>query len=285
MKMGMTTFTSVVATTVWGDDADNEEARRANVLEMKSREVINRCTDLSVTLRKALRSWQSPGEGEEQEEEDGTCVTLSKITPQAGSKQRRKNHSNSSSGEEDSDIDVTSSAEDGTHLLQQQDIERVCPTLLLKDYQLVGVNWLKLLHQNDVNGVLADDMGLGKTVQTIAFLAWLLACREDPERLREQVRRAHHGEDDEDEGDEEEEEEGDTDEGESGGGDLVSPSPSPGRGRHPSVARANPALLPHLVVVPASTLANWCKEFQKFCPTMKVSCGDNTCFCCCCDCS
>ncbi|CAE7461351.1 Etl1, partial [Symbiodinium microadriaticum] len=30
-----------------------------------------------------------------------------------------------------------------------------------QDYQVVGVNWLKLLHSNDVNGVLADDMGLG----------------------------------------------------------------------------------------------------------------------------
>ena len=37
----------------------------------------------------------------------------------------------------------------------------------------MGVNWLKLLHQNKVNGVLADDMGLGKTVQTIAFIGWL----------------------------------------------------------------------------------------------------------------
>ena len=48
-----------------------------------------------------------------------------------------------------------------------------CPGLLLKAYQLVGVNWLRLLHTNDINGILADDMGLGKTVQTIAFLGWL----------------------------------------------------------------------------------------------------------------
>ena len=49
----------------------------------------------------------------------------------------------------------------------------LCPGLLLKAYQLVGVNWLRLLHTNDINGILADDMGLGKTVQTIAFLGWL----------------------------------------------------------------------------------------------------------------
>jgi SWI/SNF-related matrix-associated actin-dependent regulator 1 of chromatin subfamily A len=58
-------------------------------------------------------------------------------------------------------------------ILCDADFATFCPDLVLKGYQLVGVNWLKLLHQNDVNGVLADDMGLGKTIQTIAFLGWL----------------------------------------------------------------------------------------------------------------
>ncbi|KAF2009835.1 hypothetical protein BU24DRAFT_427860 [Aaosphaeria arxii CBS 175.79] len=43
----------------------------------------------------------------------------------------------------------------------------------LKDYQLVGLNWLALLYQNGVSGILADDMGLGKTCQVIAFLSHL----------------------------------------------------------------------------------------------------------------
>ena len=38
---------------------------------------------------------------------------------------------------------------------------------------MVGVNWLKLLHETNLNGGLADDMGLGKTVQTMAFLGYL----------------------------------------------------------------------------------------------------------------
>ena len=58
-------------------------------------------------------------------------------------------------------------------ILTVNDIREVCPGLELKPYQLVGVNWMKLLHLNNVNGVLADDMGLGKTVQTISFLGWL----------------------------------------------------------------------------------------------------------------
>lgn len=45
--------------------------------------------------------------------------------------------------------------------------------LKLADYQMVGLNWLAVLHQNATNGILADEMGLGKTIQIIAFLAWL----------------------------------------------------------------------------------------------------------------
>lgn len=43
----------------------------------------------------------------------------------------------------------------------------------LKDYQIVGLNWLNLLWENQVSGILADDMGLGKTCQVIAFLSHL----------------------------------------------------------------------------------------------------------------
>ncbi|KAA3677099.1 SWI/SNF-related matrix-associated actin-dependent regulator of chromatin subfamily A [Paragonimus westermani] len=47
------------------------------------------------------------------------------------------------------------------------------PLRELKPYQLVGLNWLRLLHHEQVNGILADEMGLGKTIQAIAFLASL----------------------------------------------------------------------------------------------------------------
>lgn len=32
----------------------------------------------------------------------------------------------------------------------------------LADYQLVGLNWLAIIHQQGMNGILADEMGLGK---------------------------------------------------------------------------------------------------------------------------
>ncbi|KAI0769720.1 SNF2 family N-terminal domain-containing protein [Trametes elegans] len=75
------------------------------------------------------------------------------------------------------------------------------PGVKLKEYQLIGVNWLSLLYHKGLSCILADEMGLGKTIQVISFFAYL------KERGREG---------------------------------------------------------PHLIVVPSSTLENWCREFQKF---------------------
>jgi SWI/SNF-related matrix-associated actin-dependent regulator 1 of chromatin subfamily A len=78
----------------------------------------------------------------------------------------------------------------------------------LKDYQVVGLNWLNLLWKTKTSGILADDMGLGKTCQIIAFLS----------HLKEQ------------------------DEGK-----------------------------PALIVVPGSTLENWCREFERFSKTINFT--------------
>lgn len=40
----------------------------------------------------------------------------------------------------------------------------------LREYQLIGVNWMLYLWCRNENGILADEMGLGKTVQTITTL-------------------------------------------------------------------------------------------------------------------
>lgn len=46
--------------------------------------------------------------------------------------------------------------------------------LKLAPYQMIGLNWLYLMHMQELNGILADEMGLGKTIQAIAFLSHLL---------------------------------------------------------------------------------------------------------------
>ncbi|KAK2463239.1 hypothetical protein APHAL10511_004894 [Amanita phalloides] len=80
-------------------------------------------------------------------------------------------------------------------------------SIQLKDYQLLGVNWLNLLYCRNLSCILADEMGLGKTIQVISFFA----------QLKE---RGNNG--------------------------------------------------PHLVVVPSSTLENWCREFARFAPSISI---------------
>ncbi|KAL7739474.1 hypothetical protein ACLKA6_011336 [Drosophila palustris] len=46
-------------------------------------------------------------------------------------------------------------------------------SMQLADYQVIGLNWLTVMHKQEMNGILADEMGLGKTIQVIAFLAYL----------------------------------------------------------------------------------------------------------------
>ena len=78
----------------------------------------------------------------------------------------------------------------------------------LKAYQLVGLNWMWMLHNLNSSGVLADEMGLGKTVQAIALLTYL----------------------------------------------------------HKRCGNSGP----HLVLAPPSTLANWERELQHWCPDLRV---------------
>ncbi|RDW85075.1 hypothetical protein BP6252_02665 [Coleophoma cylindrospora] len=47
-------------------------------------------------------------------------------------------------------------------------------TFELKDYQVVGLNWLSLMYRHKLSCILADDMGLGKTCQVISFLTHLV---------------------------------------------------------------------------------------------------------------
>lgn len=44
----------------------------------------------------------------------------------------------------------------------------------LKPYQLLGLNWMSLIHKKGYSGILADDMGLGKTCQVISFISHLV---------------------------------------------------------------------------------------------------------------
>lgn len=48
----------------------------------------------------------------------------------------------------------------GDKVIQQPNL--LNPEFKLADYQLVGLNWMAIIHSEGMNGILADEMGLGK---------------------------------------------------------------------------------------------------------------------------
>jgi SWI/SNF-related matrix-associated actin-dependent regulator of chromatin subfamily A containing DEAD/H box 1 len=68
------------------------------------------------------------------------------------------------------DLSATKGSKRGKFLSQPENMN---PDITMKDYQLVGLNWLNLLWSKKISCILADDMGLGKTCQVISFLSQL----------------------------------------------------------------------------------------------------------------
>ena len=73
--------------------------------------------------------------------------------------------------------DIGEEVSDATRAIQKSNIitqpSTMSKGMKMKDYQIVGINWLSLLFRKQLSCILADDMGLGKTCQVIAFLAHL----------------------------------------------------------------------------------------------------------------
>ncbi len=117
--------------------------------EESARSVLAQCMNISQRLTKAVGAWQ-----------EGNVVLKDAISL----------------------VDISTSDNTlSSHLFTNAHVSTACPRLSLRPFQLVGVNWLSLMHDEGVNCVLADEMGLGKTVQTIAFLALLYQRRQHAE--------------------------------------------------------------------------------------------------------
>ncbi|KAG2145979.1 SNF2 family N-terminal domain-containing protein [Suillus bovinus] len=151
--------------------------------------ILEECEQIGSTLRAAIATWttedpSSKGKGKEtslapdQIEEGSLSLRALKISNDAASK----------------------------GFISSQP-SMIAQGIALKDYQLLGINWLFLLYRKKHSCILADEMGLGKTIQVISFFALL-------------KERGNFG--------------------------------------------------PHLVIVPSSTLENWCREFARFAPSISV---------------
>ena len=68
-------------------------------------------------------------------------------------------------------VESLTSGESAKELTEQP--KTIPDGLKLAGYQMIGLNWLILMHKQALNGILADEMGLGKTIQAISLLAHL----------------------------------------------------------------------------------------------------------------
>jgi len=107
----------------------------------------------------------------------------------------------------------------------------------LRPYQQAGVRWLYLLTQLGLGACLADDMGLGKTIQVLSLLLVLKRERTalNDHRSARAAPNAH-----------------------------ATPAHLAGPG-----SRCNPGG-PSLLVAPASLLANWAAEAERFAPSLRL---------------
>lgn len=135
------------------DDDDDDDSgagdyhvSEAQQAEQKIQQAIETCKSLSIALQQSIGGSSS-----------STHLSLSRLSDE------NENNSHKSSP-----------------IIRQSDIPNLSSSLVLKDYQIIGINWLYLLNQHRLSGVLADDMGLGKTVQTIAFLALVMTRETTP---------------------------------------------------------------------------------------------------------
>ena len=213
------------------DEGDNDETDAyAEDMEKAASSVLDTAETLSAQVLQSMVRWAGEKDGSGSKAHQGMIVdgALAMSSLQAAKPD----------GEFDAEAqtkdDALAGGNRGSHVwISQKEMNRVCPGVTLSDYQLVGVNWMALLHgmqcyienrKTNVNGILADEMGLGKTVQTIAFLAWLKS---------QNTRNSVEASDDED---------------------------------VTSAVQAKP----HLIVVPVSVLSNWMREFETFCPDLNV---------------
>ncbi|CAN0200855.1 unnamed protein product, partial [Ectocarpus sp. 12 AP-2014] len=128
-----------------GSDSDADEGARA-------RKVLSECSALSKKLASVISTWAGTTTTTTAAEEGGSAAGV---------------------GGGRGALEICSLKGGGKAVTTNEEVQEACPGLKLNPYQLVGVNWMCLLRDTNVNGVLADEMGLGKTVQSIAFFALL----------------------------------------------------------------------------------------------------------------
>ncbi len=129
--------------------------------------LVNRCEDISRPLKEDMKRWGVDVFGGP----TGSELELVSFSRDASPRDSGIGTPSSMTMSETEDGDIRKADRKGG-LFPQPSI--MPATVQLKDYQIVGINWLSLLFERKLSCILADDMGLGKTCQVIAFFAHLL---------------------------------------------------------------------------------------------------------------
>ena len=137
--------------------------------------------EMAMTALKGVATEEEKKEdGHKEKEKDGAAERLrdsgigtpssSSPAPPADDKHRTPKDDHDDDDGDDDDIKILTKKPPTKFLSQPACMSKDRP---MKDYQLVGLNWLNLLWSKKLSCILADDMGLGKTCQVIAFLSHL----------------------------------------------------------------------------------------------------------------
>lgn len=127
-------------------------------------DLVNKCGEIAKPIQDTLKSWGVGGAG------DGELQLMN--LDEAGHDSGIGTPASSLSD------DIEPSKKRAKHQFLRQP-SNMSKDLEMKDYQLVGLNWLNLLWSKRLSCILADDMGLGKTCQVISFFAHLAMMNVD----------------------------------------------------------------------------------------------------------
>ncbi|KAJ9656923.1 DNA-dependent ATPase fun30 [Neophaeococcomyces mojaviensis] len=133
--------------------------------------IVQQCEEMARPVARSMSKWGVDVHGKSQSGHTGLDFT--NIQQMTGNSQRSNSSHDSGIG--------TPVSDDGDPKTRKGFIPQPASLnegVKMKDYQVVGLNWLYLLFKHELNAILADDMGLGKTLQTIAFIAHLAEIGE-----------------------------------------------------------------------------------------------------------
>ena len=137
--------------------------------------VLEKCERIGASLRAAIASWSADSVNNKGKGREDTSKNMSSVVDEA----------------EEGSLSLKSVKASTKEYFAQQPT-MLTPGVMLKDYQLLGINWLYLLYKKEYSCILADEMGewvgglspgqymlkfyalgLGKTIQVISFFAHL----------------------------------------------------------------------------------------------------------------